>query len=211
MTWNPLDAVQTMTAFIAATGQGDVPTGSLEYKTIFAVGAALFVMTFVMNLFAIRLVRASVRCTNERCCREHSPRQAARAVVRAHLPRLPGDLAGDRLSRRGAARRSPRGVQVGRRRPLLRAAFGRSADLGRSSGDPRDDLSGDHHHRPLRAAGRRDGDLPRGVREPRPVVQPDARGQHQNLAAVPFDRLRDPRPCVPRPGIGLGRVCSSAG
>ena len=57
MTWNPLDAVQTMTAFIAATGQGDVPTGSVEYKTIFAVGAALFVMTFVMNLFAIRLVR----------------------------------------------------------------------------------------------------------------------------------------------------------
>jgi phosphate transport system permease protein len=56
-TWDPLDAVQTMTAFIAATGQGDVPTGSIEYKTIFAVGAALFVMTFVMNLFAIRLVR----------------------------------------------------------------------------------------------------------------------------------------------------------
>ena len=56
-TSNPLEAVQTMTAFIAATGQGDVPTGSIEYKTIFAVGATLFVMTFVMNLFAIRLVR----------------------------------------------------------------------------------------------------------------------------------------------------------
>lgn len=56
-TWNPLEAVQTMTAFIAATGQGDVPTGSIEYKTIFAVGATLFVMTFVMNLFSIRLVR----------------------------------------------------------------------------------------------------------------------------------------------------------
>jgi phosphate transport system permease protein len=56
-TWNPLEAVQTMTAFIAATGQGDVPTGSIEYKTIFAVGAALFVMTLVMNLISIRLVR----------------------------------------------------------------------------------------------------------------------------------------------------------
>jgi phosphate transport system permease protein len=56
-TWNPLEAVQTMTAFIAATGQGDVPTGSIEYKTIFAVGATLFVMTLVMNLVAIRLVR----------------------------------------------------------------------------------------------------------------------------------------------------------
>ena len=56
-TWNPFEAVQTMTAFIAATGQGDVPTGSLEYKTIFAVGATLFAMTLVMNLLAIRLVR----------------------------------------------------------------------------------------------------------------------------------------------------------
>ena len=57
LTFNPTEAIQTMTAFIAATGQGDVPTGSLEYKTIFAVGATLFVMTLVMNLFSIRLVR----------------------------------------------------------------------------------------------------------------------------------------------------------
>ncbi|HEV2713078.1 MAG TPA: phosphate ABC transporter permease subunit PstC [Gaiellaceae bacterium] len=57
LTWNPLEAVQTMTAFVAATGQGDVPTGSIEYKTIFAVGATLFVMALAMNLVAIRLVR----------------------------------------------------------------------------------------------------------------------------------------------------------
>jgi phosphate transport system permease protein len=57
LTWNPFEAVQTMTAFIAATGQGDVPTGSIEYKTIFAVGATLFVMTLIMNLISIRLVR----------------------------------------------------------------------------------------------------------------------------------------------------------
>ena len=57
LSFDPREAVQTMTAFIAATGQGDVPTGSLEYKTIFAVGATLFVMTLVMNLFSIRLVR----------------------------------------------------------------------------------------------------------------------------------------------------------
>jgi phosphate transport system permease protein len=56
-TFNPTEAMQTMTAFIAATGQGDVPTGSLEYKTIFAVGATLFVMTLAMNLVSIRLVR----------------------------------------------------------------------------------------------------------------------------------------------------------
>ena len=56
-TWNPLEAMQTMTAFIAATAQGDVATGTVAYKTIFAVGATLFVMTLVMNLIAIRLVR----------------------------------------------------------------------------------------------------------------------------------------------------------
>jgi phosphate transport system permease protein len=55
--WNPLHAIETMTAFIAATGQGDVPTGSLEYKTIFAVGLTLFVITFAMNIISIRLVR----------------------------------------------------------------------------------------------------------------------------------------------------------
>jgi phosphate transport system permease protein len=49
--------VQTMTAFIGATGQGDVPTGSIEYKTIFAVGLTLFLMTLVLNLISIRLVR----------------------------------------------------------------------------------------------------------------------------------------------------------
>jgi phosphate transport system permease protein len=46
-----------MAAFIAATGVGDVPTGSIEYKTIFAVGLTLFVFTLVMNIFSIRLVR----------------------------------------------------------------------------------------------------------------------------------------------------------
>ena len=57
LTFDPREAVQTMTAFIAATGNGDVPTGSTEYKTIFAVGLTLFVMTFAMNIVSIRLVR----------------------------------------------------------------------------------------------------------------------------------------------------------
>jgi phosphate transport system permease protein len=54
---NPFEAAETMTTFIASTGIGDVPTGSIEYKTIFAVGATLMVATFLMNLVAIRLVR----------------------------------------------------------------------------------------------------------------------------------------------------------
>ena len=57
LTRDPREQVETMAAFIAATGQGDVPTGSIEYKTIFVVGLTLFVMTFVMNVFAIRMVR----------------------------------------------------------------------------------------------------------------------------------------------------------
>jgi len=57
LTFDPRQAVETMAAFIAATGAGDVPTGSLEYKTIFAVGATLFAMTLVVNAVAIRLVR----------------------------------------------------------------------------------------------------------------------------------------------------------
>jgi phosphate transport system permease protein len=54
---NPLEAIETMTAYIAQVGIGDVPTGSVEYKTIFAVGATLFVATFVMNYVSVRLVR----------------------------------------------------------------------------------------------------------------------------------------------------------
>jgi len=57
LTFNPYEAVQTMAAYIAATGIGDVPTGSIEYKTIFAVGATLFAATLVMNMVSIRLVR----------------------------------------------------------------------------------------------------------------------------------------------------------
>ena len=57
LTFDPRAAAEAMTAFIAATGAGDVPTGSIEYKTIFAVGATLFVLTLVMNVVAIRLVR----------------------------------------------------------------------------------------------------------------------------------------------------------
>jgi phosphate transport system permease protein len=56
-TLNPFEPMETMTAFIGSTGIGDVPTGSIEYKTIFAVGLTLFVMTLAMNLVAIRLVR----------------------------------------------------------------------------------------------------------------------------------------------------------
>ena len=50
-------SMETLTAFIGATAKGDVPTGSTEYKTLFAVGMTLFVITLVINIVSIRLVR----------------------------------------------------------------------------------------------------------------------------------------------------------
>ena len=55
--FSSVEAIQTMTAFIASAGQGDVPTGSIEYKTIFAVGLMLFVITLAINISSIRFVR----------------------------------------------------------------------------------------------------------------------------------------------------------
>ena len=54
---DPRNPMETMTAFIGATGKGDVPTGSIGYKSIFAVGFTLFVITLIINAVAIRLVR----------------------------------------------------------------------------------------------------------------------------------------------------------
>jgi phosphate transport system permease protein len=50
-------SMETLTAFIAATAKGDVPTGSNEYRTLFAVGMTLFLITLVINIISIRLVR----------------------------------------------------------------------------------------------------------------------------------------------------------
>lgn len=51
------ESIQAMTAYIGTTATGDIATGTIEYKTIFAVGTLLFVMTLVMNMVSIRLVR----------------------------------------------------------------------------------------------------------------------------------------------------------
>ncbi|MGH9161512.1 MAG: phosphate ABC transporter permease subunit PstC [Vicinamibacteraceae bacterium] len=52
LTANPLVPVETMTAFIVQVSLGDTPTGTIEYRTIFAVGMLLFVGTFGLNLFS---------------------------------------------------------------------------------------------------------------------------------------------------------------
>ncbi|BER92379.1 phosphate ABC transporter permease subunit PstC [Atrimonas thermophila] len=52
LTFNPLVPIQTMTAYIVQVSLGDTPAGSLEYKTIFAVGMVLFLLTLILNLVA---------------------------------------------------------------------------------------------------------------------------------------------------------------
>jgi phosphate transport system permease protein len=54
---NPFEGVQTMTAYIVSVSLGDTPTGTLEFKTIFAVALSLFVMTLGMNLVSQYIVR----------------------------------------------------------------------------------------------------------------------------------------------------------
>lgn len=49
LTLNPLVPIETATTYIVQVSSGDVPHSSIEYKTIFAVGMSLFVLTFVLN------------------------------------------------------------------------------------------------------------------------------------------------------------------
>jgi phosphate transport system permease protein len=56
-TVNPLQSIQTMTAFIAQISQGDTPQGSTAFYSLFAVAMVLFAMTFVLNIISARIVR----------------------------------------------------------------------------------------------------------------------------------------------------------
>jgi phosphate transport system permease protein len=56
-TLNPFVPIQTMTAYIVQVSMGDSPTGTLEFKTIFAVGLSLFIITLGMNLLSQVIVR----------------------------------------------------------------------------------------------------------------------------------------------------------
>ena len=49
-TANPLEPVQTLTAYIVQVSLGDVPHGTISYQTIFAAGITLFFMTLGFNI-----------------------------------------------------------------------------------------------------------------------------------------------------------------
>ena len=47
LTLNPLQSIQTMTAYIVQVSLGDTPAGTVEYQTVFAVAATLFVLSLI--------------------------------------------------------------------------------------------------------------------------------------------------------------------
>ena len=49
LTADPTVPISTITAYIVQVAKGDVPHDSLEYKTIFAAGISLFILTFLLN------------------------------------------------------------------------------------------------------------------------------------------------------------------
>lgn len=57
LTMDPRVPVQTLTTYIVQISMGDTPAGTLEYRTIFAAGVSLFVLTFAMNLISQRVSR----------------------------------------------------------------------------------------------------------------------------------------------------------
>jgi phosphate transport system permease protein len=56
-TFNPLESVQTMTAFIVQIVQGETSQGSIQFLSLFAVAMVLFVMTLALNLVSAWFVR----------------------------------------------------------------------------------------------------------------------------------------------------------
>lgn len=57
LTLDPTDSIQTMTAFIVQVSLGDTPQGTVVYRSLFAVGLVLFLITFAMNLAANAVIR----------------------------------------------------------------------------------------------------------------------------------------------------------
>ena len=57
LTFNPLESIQTMTAYIVQVSLGDTPTGSITYQTLFAVASVLFVSTLILNVLGTWVMR----------------------------------------------------------------------------------------------------------------------------------------------------------
>ena len=221
---NPTESYQSMAAFIAATSRGDIPTGSIEYETIFVVGMTLFVFTLILNIVSIRLVRqlpAGVRMTGAQiAARAARPGRASRGP-RAATARSPRSSARScSAPSASACSRSPRCSTTSRATgcPKLSVDFLTSFPsriIPASSGIQSAIygtlwlmvmLRGDR-----RPARRRDRGLPRGVRGPQEVVEPHRRGQHPEPRRGALGRLRHPRARVHRARPDLARAHGAGG
>lgn len=50
LTFSPLESIQTMTGYMLQVGLGDTARGTINYQSIFAVGAMLFLVTLMFNI-----------------------------------------------------------------------------------------------------------------------------------------------------------------
>ena len=57
MTLNPLESIQTMTAFIVQVATGDIEHGSISYHSLYAVGGLLFLITLAANLLSYKILK----------------------------------------------------------------------------------------------------------------------------------------------------------
>ncbi len=57
LTLNPFTSIETMTAYIVQVSRGETPHGTVEYRTIFAVGLVLFAITLLMNVVSLMILK----------------------------------------------------------------------------------------------------------------------------------------------------------
>lgn len=57
LTANPLEQIQTMTAYIVQATGGEAPAGTIQYQSVYAVGLTLFVLTLMLNIVAQWVMR----------------------------------------------------------------------------------------------------------------------------------------------------------
>ena len=228
---NPTEGFETITTFMGSTAKGDNPAGTIGYEAIFACGLTLFVLTLVdehdrdpLRPQVPRGIRVMRRRRQPRC-RGAGRAPASRPAIRGAASR-----------RRSASRRAAVSCSaialltlVVLLVDILAEGIGslstsfltdtpsridpaelrdrQPAIVGTLLADAR--LRRVHH-----SGGRRQRDLPRGVREPRAAGSTALhRGQHPEPRRGPLDRLRRPRPGVPRPRPARARQrrCSPAG
>jgi len=56
LTLFPLESIQTMTGYMLQVGLGDAARGTIDYQSLFAVALMLFLITFLFNVAAQRII-----------------------------------------------------------------------------------------------------------------------------------------------------------